>query len=87
MQRSTCWVIGTPLIRQVHSLPLNPYQTRSASAERSTRIRHLRIELVSFMLASPRQAAVITRCLGLRRQPGTILGRRGAGSAGVLSAT
>jgi hypothetical protein len=49
MQRSTCWVIGAPLMRQVHSLPLAPYHTRKASPERSGRISHLRIERVSFI--------------------------------------
>jgi hypothetical protein len=49
MQRSTCWVIGAPLMRQVHSLPLAPYHTLKASPERSSRIRHLRIERVSFI--------------------------------------
>jgi hypothetical protein len=41
-----------PLIRQDHSSPLLPYQTRNASPFRASRSRNRRIELVSFMLTS-----------------------------------
>ena len=56
MHRSTGWVIRASLTRQDHSWPLWPYQTRDAPPLRSSRIRHLRMDLVSFMLASPMRA-------------------------------
>ena len=51
MHRSTWNVIGASLMRQDHSEPLWPDQTRKASPLRSSRIRHLRMDAVSFMHA------------------------------------
>jgi len=51
MHRSTWNVIGASLMRQDHSEPLVPDQTRKASPLRSSRIRHLRMDVVHVRLA------------------------------------
>src|SRR5829696_6608176 len=60
MHRSTWIDIAASLMRQDHSWPLLPDQTRKASPLRSSRIRHLRMDLVSFMLGSPSCALAST---------------------------
>jgi hypothetical protein len=62
MHRSTWIDIAASLMRQDHSWPLLPDQTRKASPLRSSRIRHLRMDIVSFMLASPSWAYVRHHC-------------------------